>query len=290
MEKENRVSIVTDSGSSMRESFPEIKERGISILPLEVKFLENGRWVPYLDSELSADEFYRKMAESKTLPQTSGAVTGRAGKLYESLAEKNNSIISIHITAKHSVAHESALLAANLVMEANPEVVIEVIDSKIVSVGTWFLAEKAALLSTEGYPLEDIKKILLETVPKIDLITFLPSLDNVIKGGRVPALKGMIGNLLNIKPIIGFVDGQITELSKTRTISKAKQELVNRFTGVKEEVVKLAILHTNNEEGAKELQMDLANFYPGAIPIYEAGPVMGVHAGSGAVGIAFLKK
>ena len=43
----------------------------------------------------------------------------------ESLAEKNNSIISIHITAKHSVAHESALLAANLVMEANPEVVIE---------------------------------------------------------------------------------------------------------------------------------------------------------------------
>lgn len=290
MNKENNVCVVVDSGSSMRESSPEVKEREISILPLEVKFLENGTWVPYLDSELSADEFYNKMAESKILPQTSGAVTGRASKLYESLAKESDSIISIHITAKHSVAHESALLAANLVMEANPEVVIEVIDSKIVSIGTWFLAEKAALLSAEGYPLEDIKRLLLETVPKIDLITFLPSLNNLIKGGRVPALKGMIGNLLNIKPIIGFVDGQIRELSKTRTISKAKQELVSRFIGIKEEVVKLAILHTNNEEGARELQTDLASYYPGTIPVYEAGPVLGVHAGSGAVGIALLKK
>jgi len=290
MNKENNVCVVVDSGSSMRESFSEVKEREISVIPLEVKFLENGNWVPYLDSELSPDEFYRKMALSKTLPQTSGAMTGRASKLYESLAEKSNSIISIHITAKHSVAHESALLAAKLVMEINPEVLIEVIDSKLVSIGTWLLAEKAALLSAEGYPLEDIKRLLLEMVPKLDLITFLPSLDNLIKGGRVTALKGMLGNLLNIKPIIGFVDGQITELSKTRTISKAKQELVSRFTGIKEEIVKLAILHTNNEEGARELQMDLASFYPGAIPVYEAGPVLGVHAGSGAVGIAFLKK
>jgi len=290
MSIENRTAVVVDSGCSMRVSFTEAVENEVSILPLELKFLENGNWMPYLDSELSPDQFYRKMSESKILPQTSGAITGRASKLYEELAKNTNSIISIHITSRHSVAFESALLAANLVKELNPEVLIEVIDSKFISVATWFLAEKAAQLSAEGYPLEDIKLQLLEMIPKIDLITYLPSLDNLIKGGRVPALTGMIGNLLQIKPVIGFVDGQITELAKSRTIGKAKMELISRFEGTKEEVLKLAILHTNNEEGALELQTDISEYYPRNIPIYEAGPVLGVHAGPGAVGFAILKK
>ncbi|HAS68646.1 TPA: hypothetical protein DCS00_00550 [Candidatus Collierbacteria bacterium] len=156
MNKENNVCVVVDSGSSMRESSPEVKEREISILPLEVKFLENGTWVPYLDSELSADEFYNKMAESKILPQTSGAVTGRASKLYESLAKESDSIISIHITAKHSVAHESALLAANLVMEANPEVAYR--SDRLENCFYWYLVlgreSSSAIgrrLSTRGY-------------------------------------------------------------------------------------------------------------------------------------------
>ena len=290
MSRENRVAVVVDSGSSMRENYPEVKERDVAVLPLEVKFYENGQWVAYLDSELTADEFYRKMAEGKKLPQTSGAVTGRATELYKELGKTTKSVISIHVTSKHSVSYESALLATNLVREVDPELVIEVIDSKFVSISTWFLAEKAAALSAAGYPLEDIKRLVLEDIPKIELLTYLSTLDNLIKGGRVPAITGMLGNLMQVKPVVGFVDGQITQLSKNRTIGKAKQELVSRFADTKEEVVNLAILHTNNEQGAKELQEDLARLYPREIPIYEAGPVLGVHAGPGAVGICFLKK
>ncbi len=287
--KENNVAVVTDSGSSMRENYPEVKESEIKIIPLEVKFFENGEWVPYLDSNLTPEEFYTKMASGIKTPQTSGSILGRAAELYKTIGS-HKPIISIHITSQHSVAHESALLAANMIKEVNPEVVIEVIDSKLVSIGTWFLAQKAAEMSALGYPIEDIKKVLLETIPKIDLLTVLPSLDNLIKGGRVPALTGMIGNLFQIKPLVGFVDGKITQLSKNRTFKKAKQELISRAEGVKEDITQIAILHTNNLQGAKELQTDLNNFYTHSIPIFEAGPVLGVHTGPGGVGIAILKK
>jgi len=290
MNKENRVAVVVDSGCSMRDNFPEVKERNVSVIPLEVKFYEQNNWIPYLDSDLSPQEFYQKMAQSKILPQTSGAITGRATELYTSLDKNTDSILSIHITSRHSVAYESALLATNLMKETNPELYIEVIDSKVLSIGTWFLAEKAAQLSAEGYPLEDIKQLILETVPNIEVLATLSSLDNLIKGGRVPALTGMVGNFLHIKPLIGFVDGKIVQLSKERTAGKAKQGLISRVTGVKKEIVRLGILHTNNEQGALELQEDLAGFYPHDIPIYEAGPVLGVHAGPGAVGVALVKK
>ena len=290
MSTERKIAVITDSGSSIKESFPEAKENNVSIIPLEVKFYEDGKWVPYLDSNISAEEFYAKMSSSKKLPQTSGAITGRAQNLYESMSKDDKSILSIHITSKHSVAYESALLASNLVRETNPDIVIEVIDSKVVSIGTWFLAEKAAQLSAEGYPIEDIKKIILEQIPKIEVFTMLETLDNLVKGGRIPQLAGMFGSLMQIKPIVGFVDGQITQLSKSRTTSKAMQEIIHRVEGVNEIITNLAIIHTNNPQGANEIKEQLQKFYPKPIPVYEAGPVLGVHVGVGGVGIALLKK
>ena len=66
--------------------------------------------------------------------------------------------------------------------------------------------------------------------------------------------------------------------------------MVNRVAGTNEEIVKLAIIHTNYPEGAEEVRQLVAKFYHHDIPVYEAGPVLGVHAGEGAVGIAFQKK
>lgn len=290
MGTEKNISIVVDSGSSMRENYPEVIENQVSVLPLEIKFYENGNWVPYLDSEISSEDFYSRMSQSEKLPQTSGAVTGRALDLYKSLSGNSKGVISIHITSLHSVAYESALLAANMVKEVNPEIVIEVIDSKVVSLGTWLLAQKASLLAEQGFPIADIKRQILETIPKVEVFAMLSSLDNLVKGGRITTIAGMLGSFLQIKPIVGFVDGKITQLSKTRTQAKAKQELIHRVSGINEEIVNLTILHTNNESGATELKQDLQQFYSKDIPIYEAGPVLGVHAGPGAVGIALLKK
>ena len=116
-----KVEVVTDSGTSIRPEAKEAKEAKVTIIPLEVKFYENGKFVPYYDLDVSPDEFYRKMLKGEKLPQTSGNVTGKMIETYKKISQKTDSIISIHITSKHSVAWESAVLSARLAQEEIPK-------------------------------------------------------------------------------------------------------------------------------------------------------------------------
>lgn len=284
-----RVEVVTDSGASIRPEDKEAKEYNITIVPLNITFFEDGQPKSYDDLEFTPGEFYRKMRESKELPQTSGAVIGKIAKIYEELSGKTDSIISIQITSKHSVAWESAVQGAEMTQAKIPELSIEVIDSRQISLGTWFLAELAAKLSQEGASLEEIKNEVLITIPKIQLYAALSTLDNIIKGGRVPTLMGYVGKTLNILPVLGVFDGEIKDIGKVRTVGKARKEMIKKVEGEEKEIVRMAVLHTNDPEAAEEVREALAEFYKGKIPIYEAGPVLGVHAGEGAVGVAFQR-
>lgn len=284
-----RVEVVTDSGASIRPEDKEAREYSVTIVPLNITFFEDGQPKSYDDLEFTPREFYRKMRESKELPQTSGAVIGKIAKIYQELSGKTDSIISIHVTSKHSVAWESAVQGAEMAQAKIPELSIEVIDSKQISLGTWFLAKLATKLSQEGASLEEIKNEVLITVPKIQLYAALSTLDNIIKGGRVPTLTGYLGKALKILPVLGVFDGEIKEISKVRTVGRARREMIKMVEGEEKEIARMVVLHTNDPEAAKEVREALAEFYKGKIPIYEAGPVLGVHAGEGAVGVAFQR-
>lgn len=250
---EKSVSVVTDSGSSIRPEEEIAQELEVEIVPLEIKFFEGGKWVPYFDLEIPPDEFYRRLRDSERLPQTSGAVTGRMVETYERLSEKTQRIISIHITSKHSVAWESAGLAASIAREERPELLIEVVDSKNISLGTWFLADKAARMSQQGAGLEEIKETVLATIPKTGLLVVLSTLENIIKGGRVPVLAGYLGTLLDIKPVLGVIDGELQEVSKKRGVPRARKEMINRIQD-EPGIARMAILHTNSLGVAKEVR------------------------------------
>lgn len=289
MNPERKVAVVTDSSVSIRPEDKEAQELGVAIVPLRISFFENGQFVDYADLDIETEEFYQKMRASKRLPQTSGAVPGRIAEVYKKLGEETKAIISIHITSEHSVAWQSAVLGAKSAREEIPELLIEVIDSKQISLGTWFSVAHAAKLAQDGAGLEEIKEEVLEIIPKIGFLVTLSTLENIIKGGRVPALAGRLGSILGIMPILTIKDGELQEVGKVRTVSRARRELVRRVEGEKEEIVKMAILHTHDYEGAREVREALAEFYPKHIPIRDAGPVLGVHGGEGAVGIVFQK-
>jgi len=289
MNPEQKVAIVTDSASSMRPEYSKVQELKVSLIPLEISFLKDRKIIPYSDFEITSEELYQKMRNSKTLPQTSGGIIGKAIETYKRLANETNSIISIHITSKHSTAYSSAFMAATQVMETKPELSIEVIDSKSVSLGIWFLAEQAAKLAQQGANLEEIKKKVLETIPKIGFLATPATLKNVIKGGRVPFLKGHAGNFLKIRPILGLTDGKLEEVAKTIGTGRARREIVNKIKNENNQIIKMGVFHTNDPKAAEKVRKRLAKFYSGEIPIYEAGPVIGVHAGEGTVGVVFQK-
>jgi DegV family protein with EDD domain len=289
MHPEKKPAVVIDSGSSIRPEDKITQELEITILPLDITFSENGKLVTYPDLDLSADEFYQKMAESKQLPTTSGAIPGRALEAYQKLSETTDSIISVHLTSKHSAAYPSALRAAQMAKEENPELTIEVIDSRQISLGIWLLAEMAARLSQQGATLEEIKQETLATIPKIETYAALATLKNIIAGGRVPALAGYLGMALKIKPVLKIIDGRLEEIAKIRTVRKARAEMVKMVEREEAEIVKMAVIHANDPASAWKVRRALNQFYSGEISVHEVGPVLGVHAGQGTVGIAFQK-
>lgn len=290
MTPERKVAVVTDEGCSIRPHDSLAQKYGVAIMPLELSFYQDGVYVPCTDPKMTLPEFYKRLREAKKPPKTSGAM-GSLAESYKSLATQTDSIISIHLTSKRSGAWSSAVLAKRLAQEEMPELLIEVIDSKQISLGQWFLVERAAQRAQEGASLAEIKQEVIDTIPKIELLAVLANLDNVIAGGRVPAFQGHLGNLLKIKPILAVEDGEIQVRERPRSMRKAIEGMVEwvRIAQARQ-IVKMAVLHTNDLAAAKDVRSALADFYHGEIKIYDAGKVLAVHAGEGAVGVAFETK
>lgn len=294
MRSEREIAVVTDSGSSIMPDSPEAKKFGVTVVPLEIRFWENGQYVSYPDAAIDPVDFYQRMRTSEKLPQTSGAVPGRLAETFRHLSDQAKSIISIHITSRHSVAWESAVLAKKIVEDENMEkgkenVPMEIIDSKQVSLATWFPAELGARLSQKGATLAQIKTEVLEAISKIQLYVTLETFENLKKGGRAnEVVKAVLASMLSIYPVLGFADGKLKDFAKARTVQKARETMIE-MVGDAGRLVKLAIVHTNAINVAEGIKEALGKIYKGNIPIYEAGPVLAVHAGKGAVGIAFQK-
>ena len=293
MERENKIAVVTDSGSSMRPEYEKVQKLGVTVVPLEISFLENGKYVPYVDLNIPTEEFYQRMRDNpKDLPKTSGAVIGRIAEVYKKLSDKTDSIISIHITSEHSVAWASAVAGAKVAQEeASRPIAIEVIDSRQISLGTWFLAEQAALLSKEGNNLEQIKEKILAMIPQVQLLVVLEKFDNLKYGGRANDIaQAYFASILHISPIIGLRNGKLTSMPGEITISPKRSR--NRMVEMVEHsgtLARLGILHTNAPKVAGEVKEALSRIYQGEISVYDAGPALGVHAGAGAIGIIFQK-
>lgn len=292
MTAERRVAVVTDTGSSLRPEDPRIEELGISLLPLEVIFKENDREVARLDTEMTAEEFYTRMRNSPELPTTSGAVRWRALELYRRLSLETDSIISIHITAKHSAVWGDALKAAQEVQEkmgeGRPELRIDVIDSKNISAATLFPVLRAAEMAQEGADLETIKEEMLALVPKTGLRAALSTLENARKGGRISGWVERVTTLIGVKTIVELRDGSVEPFGVSRTMGKARKAML-ASVGRQGALAKMAVVHTNALNLGEAFREELTAIYSGEIPIFEAGPALGVHAGEGAVGVAFQR-
>jgi len=287
VERENKVAVIVDSGSSMRPEYETVQKLGITVVPLDIKFYEDAEYVP--DLAFTPEEFYQRMRKSKQIPVTSGAIPGRIAEIYKKLANETDSVISIHITSELSVSWASAVRGKD--QEGIPETLaIEVIDSRHLSLGTGFLALQAAWLSQKGANLEQIKEEVLAMIPQVQLRVVLETFENLKKGGRAKeVIEAHAASILHISPILGVREGKLAQMGMTRGVKKSRERMVE-MVGDSGKLVRLGILHTNVPEKAEEVKEALSKkIYRGEIPVYDAGPVLGVHAGEGAVGVVFQK-
>ncbi|MDR7857725.1 DegV family protein [Tissierella sp.] len=247
--------IVADSSCDLNE---ELKEKlNISLVPFKID-VEDRTFID--DENLDTMELINAMKDSPNPIRTSCPSPGDFVDEYK----KADDIFAITISSQLSGTYNSAILAKDIVKNEHPEKFIHVFDSKSASIGETLIAIKIQeLIDKKLGNLEIVEKVE-DYIKSCTTYFILESLDNLIKNGRISKAKGLIANVLNLKPIMGSTEnGEIKLVENARGTKKAFRRLVEIMgeTGAKFEEKVLAISHTNALERAEELKREIQSRY-----------------------------
>jgi DegV family protein with EDD domain len=272
------TAIVLDSTAD----YPEGPERfpNWRVVPLYVRFGDES-FKDYV--ELSPQEFYDRLRTSKEMPATSQPTPGDFLATYEELGAYDR-ILSLHIPQKLSGTVESARQAG----EALGGGKVRAIDSGTVSAGLALLALAVQRRLDAGTTDEEIDALVERSRRENRVIFTVDTLEFLQRGGRIGKAAAMAGTLLNIKPILTIVDGEVVPLKRVRGAHKAFLEFVERFEAgsVDRPSLRVGIAHADAPERVTALEELVRRTRPQAQIEVETtlGAVVGTHSGPGCVG------
>ncbi len=282
----HKVAIVTDSTSYLPKVLRD--QYDVKMVPLNVIF-ENESYQE--EKEISAEDFYQQVREGSKLPKTSQPAVGQFADLYEKLAEEGyTDVIVITLSSEISGTFQSAQSATTMVESID----VHVFDSEISSMPQGFFVLEAAKMAQEGQAAKVIvSRLTVIRANGIPAYFMVDDLSHLHRGGRLSGAQFFVGNLLQVKPVLRFVDKRIVPYEKIRTRKKAIKRLFELIhEDIKpEDKATISVIHANREEEAKEYADELQKDYPNSeIIISYFGPVIGTHLGEGSIGLTWIKE
>ncbi len=242
---------------------------------------------------IQADEFYRWLPWAKVLPTTASPGPGDYLEVYEALAQESGvtEIVSIHMTSAGSGAYQAALAAQAMVKERHPDLQIDVIDTRAVSLAHGWMVIEAARAAMQGQRLEQVAARVRSMIPVTRMIHTADTLRYLYMGGRIGRAKRLVGAVLNIKPLIGMEDGVVVALGAARSRAQAYAKMVDmveqtvgRFGQIKVAYVHAAAL--GEAEKIRTLVEARLNVVESLVA--ELSPALGVHSGPGTAGLCYF--
>ena len=274
--------IIVDSTADL---LPQLRER-VHVVPLTVHFGDQ----EYIDGvTIDRKAFYEKLVETDVLPTTSQATPAAFAQEYEAAKEAGEAAVVITLASTLSGTYQSAVIAA----EDYENVFI--VDSGTAAIGGGILVELALRCLDAGMTAREIAEKLEAEKEKIVIVALVDTLDYLKMGGRVSKTVAFAGTLLNIKPVLALVGGQIKMLGKARGSKQGNNLLVQEiekaggvdftkpvllgYTGLSDSLLRKYIDDSKHiwENGLEE------------VCYTTIGSVIGTHAGPGAVAVAFFK-
>lgn len=276
----NSIGIITDSTAYIPEHY--LKEFGITVLP-QVLIWSNETYRDGVDIQPS--EFYEKLQTASVMPSTSQVTPASFKEAYERLTKEGKDILAILISTKLSGTIDSAVQAQEMVPEAN----VHIFDSNTTAMALGFQVLNAARAIQAGASLDETLELLKRERDLTGVYLTPKTLEFLHRGGRIGNASRFLGTALNIKPILGVIDGKVEPVERVRTRSKALQrlvEIVHENAG--DRPVRIAALHANAPEDAKEVleicesQLNVQEGFMG-----EVSPVIGTHVGPGTAALSY---
>ncbi len=278
-----KTRIIVDSTADL---LPEVKQR-VFVVPLTVHFGQE----EYIDG-ISIDHkmFYEKLVESDILPSTSQASPAAFIKEFERARQCGEQALVITLSSRFSGTYQSACIAAQDYEN------IHVVDSGSAAMGSGILVERALELLDEGFDAAQIAQRLEEEKKRIVVVALVDTLEYLKRGGRISKTVAIAGSVLNIKPVLSVIDGEISVLGKARGSKMGNNLLVQEIEkagGV--DFSKPVLLGYSGLSDALLLKYieDSRHLWDKGLTVVRyttIGSVIGTHAGPGAVAVAFFKR
>ncbi|MFD1020295.1 DegV family protein [Thalassobacillus hwangdonensis] len=279
-----KTAVLTDSTAYIPEDVRSSKH--IHMVPLNVIF---GNEAYKEEVDIEADEFYEMVRNADQLPKTSQPSVGLVAEKLEELSKDYDAVVAIHLSSGISGTFNGTQAASEMVQGID----VHAFDSEISCYIQGFYVLEAAEMADNGATPEQILARLEEMKQSINAYFMVDDLSHLQRGGRLSGAQAFVGSLLQVKPLLHFVDKKIVPYEKIRTRKKAVKRLVQLFD--KEKVAgenyACSVIHANRPEDAKELKAELEAKYDDVeVIISYFGPVIGTHLGEGSLGLGWYKK
>lgn len=278
-----KLAVITDSSAYLDSKVIENEHLFILDIPVSIDGVE------YIEGKnLSASEFYRKMAASSELPKTSQpSIASLVNILSLVEGQGYTHVIGLFLSSGISGFYQNI----QYLKDEFPSLEIAFPDSKITSAPLGMMVEHILNWTKQGLLFEQILNNLEVQIKGIGAFIMVDNLNHLVKGGRLSNGAAILGNLLSIKPILYFNDEGVIEVyEKIRTEKKATKRLIEI---VKEQTAQgnyqVMIIHGNALEKAEHLhQLLLEAGVSGEVPIATFGSVIGTHLGAGSIALAYI--
>ena len=268
-----KIKIVTDSSVTIEPEL--VKQLDITVVPLSV-MIDN---VVYSDADLKEEgKFLQLMKESKNLPKTSQPPVGVFAEVFENLSKDGSQILAIHMSHALSGTVEAARQGASLSTAD-----VTVLDSSFTDQALKFQVVEAAKLAQEGKAMEEILTHVEEVKNHTELYIGVSTLENLVKGGRIGRVTGLLSSLLNIRVVMQMKDHELQPIVKGRGAKTFKKWLDELITSLSERsVAEIGISYSGSADWAKEMKESLQAYVEKPISVLETGSIIQTHTGENA--------
>ncbi|WP_041276006.1 DegV family protein [Desulfosporosinus acidiphilus] len=276
------VIVLTDSTSYLSEKIR--KELNIKMVSLNISYGNDSM----REIDIDNDRFYKMMA-SNGIPTSSQPSVGDMYREMLDVVEKGDSLCCIFLSSDMSGTFSTGQIVKKMVLERHENAKIEIVDSRSNCMQLGFAVVMAARAAQAGKSLEQVKEAALDIIKRSRFLFIPENLDYLKKGGRIGGASALLGNLFKIIPILTVENGKTTIMMKVRT---KKNAVLAMFDTMLQDINscdlgEIVIHHINCLDEAKELANVIKEHLEVIVDIMDIGPVIGLHVGPGAIGIAY---
>lgn len=278
-----KVAIVTDSIACLTREFTE--QYGIEIIP--VNFFVDGKlyrdWV-----DITPSETYELFLKDPDSFKTSAPAPEDCLQAFRQAGQRAKSILCITVSLDLSSVYSVATEAKKMIQTEQPDLTIEIIDSRSATPSEGMVALAAARAACDGKDLNEVISVAEKAKEKVNAYVLLDTIRHVYRSGRIPKVASKIGSVLNVRPIL-TVSGKVHFTAVVRNRKQGIERIIRMMRGkTGNKPVRVAVMHAYAPDEAERLKERVAaEFNCVEIWLAEFSPVMGYACGTGTVGLAF---